>query len=198
MRAYDEAMAGKRTGRPAFSLGDLEPQACYVTRAPAFLGVLERLDDDWPRFLRTFAAECELIGGCARFLEKRHDSKLLRVPQVPLDAADEALARLSFAHDFRLHAAATDLSLIEARWPGEAERATLGSAVDAILDDFAASGRRDATCFAGPAPAKVVLGPDGDRVEAVLDGGWRRQIERERALDSTVAPRGRGRLGDVT
>ena len=50
MRAYDEAMAGAREGIPAFAVGELEPQACYLAAGvPAFLGVLERLDADWPR-----------------------------------------------------------------------------------------------------------------------------------------------------
>ena len=98
-----------RHARPAIALTDLEPQACYLEGLPAFLGVLENVEDDWPRFLTTFAKECAAIGGCAQRLDKRHEGAAYKsADQRPLDPAEAALVRVAFAHDIRLHAAATE------------------------------------------------------------------------------------------
>lgn len=192
VRVFDEATNGPRPphARPAFALTDLEPQACYLTDMPAFLGTLEHASSDWPRFLTTFAVECARVGGCASHLEKRHDGTAYEsTDQRPLDTTERALVRLAFAHDIRLHAAATDLSLVAARWPHTAElsidaqatEATMllaEDAVRAVLLDFSTSGRREATCYLGPVPVKAVTEPDGlMRDEALLDAGWRRRVE---------------------
>ena len=193
VRVFDEATSGRRApgARPAIALTDLEPQACYLEGLPAFLGVLENAEDDWPRFLTTFAKECAAIGGCAQRLDKRHEGAAYKsADQRPLDPAEAALVRVAFAHDIRLHAAATDLSLVSARWPHTHDGARIDQqassmmmrlaedAVRSVLIDFSVSGRRNMTCFMGPVPIKVVTEPDGSvRGEALLDDGWRRRID---------------------
>ena len=193
VRVFDEATSGRRPrhARPAIALTDLEPQACYLEGMPAFLGVLENAEDDWPRFLTTFAKECAAIGGCAQRLDKRHEGAAYKsADQRPLDPAEAALVRVAFAHDIRLHAAATDLSLVSARWPHTHDGARIDQqawsmmmrlaedAVRSVLIDFSTSGRRNMTCFMGPVPIKVVTEPDGSvRGEALLDDGWRRRID---------------------